>query len=96
MDRAISDRMSKIFFGMLSDSKPDVSDEDMQFFTNHLSSFAELMTEQAVEFLVNQFDVDERAANMVVIGVAMLNKMHGAQSFQDFAITEHLAEQFAD
>lgn len=96
MDKAIADRMAKLFFAIVSnddDAELFVNDDDKDFFMNHLGSFAELMTAQAVEFLVGSFNVDERAAKMVIHGTAMLHKMLGAQSFSDFLITEQLADQ---
>jgi hypothetical protein len=96
MDKATTDRMASLFFAMFGNDNNDelfVTDDDKDFFMNHLGSFAELMANQAVEFLTDQFSVDERAAKMVIHGTAMLHKMLGAQSFSDFLITEQLADQ---
>lgn len=91
MDKVIADKMAKIFFAMLEGNFPD-DDEDMRFFTNHLSSFTLLMLDQAVESLVIKYDVDEDFANFVVRGTAMLNKMNGAASFNDYCTTEEMAQ----
>jgi hypothetical protein len=91
MDKVIADKMAKIFFGMLEGEFPD-DQEDMRFFTNHLSSFTAMMADQAVEALVYKYDVDEDFANLVVRGTAMLNKMNGANSFNDYCATEEMAQ----
>ena len=92
MEKEKSDRMAKIFFGFLAGDDVLSNEDDREFFINNLSLFTELMNDQAVEFLVTQFDVDVRAAEMVIRGTAILNKMLGGQAFADFAITESLAE----
>ena len=91
MDKVIADKMAKIFFGMLEGEFPD-EQEDMRFFTNHLSSFTTMMAEQAVEALVYKYNVDEDFANLVIRGTAMLNKMNGANSFNDYCATEEMAQ----
>ena len=95
MDKVIADKMAKIFFAMLEGNFPDDEDE-MRFFTNHLSSFTLMMADQAVEALVYKYDVDEDFANLVVRGTAILNKMNGANSFSDFCITEELANSVGE
>ena len=95
MDKVIAEKMAKIFFGMLAGEFPEDEDE-MRFFTNHLSSFTVMMIDQAVESLVEKYDVDEDFANLVVRGTAMLSKMHGANSFSDFCITEEMAQSLGE
>jgi len=91
MDKVIADKMAKIFFGMLEGEFPD-DQEDMRFFTNYLAPFTAMMADQAVEALVYKYDVDEEFANLVVRGTAMLNKMNGANSFNDYCATEEMAQ----
>ena len=95
MDKVIADKMAKIFFGMLEGNFPD-DEADMRFFTNHLSSFTKMMADQAVEALVYKYDVDEEFANLVVRGTAMLNKMNGANSFNDYCTTEEMAQAMGE
>jgi hypothetical protein len=95
MDKVIADKMAKIFFAMLEGNFPEDEDE-MRFFTNHLSSFTTMMIDQAVEALIYKHDVDEDFANLVVRGTAMLSKMNGANSFSDFCITEGLANSIGE
>ena len=90
VDKTTADRMAKIFFAMASEDG-DIADEDMPFFTNHLGPFTKLMNEQAVEALV-QKGVDDDYAQFVIGGTAILNKMWGAHSYNDFITTEHMAE----
>ena len=66
--------------------------EDMSFFQNHLASFVKVMNEQAVEALVGQ-GIEEDYAQFIVGGTAVLNKLWGAQSYNDFIVTEQMAEQ---
>ena len=94
MDKTTADRMAKIFFGMLQNDG-DIADEDMPFFTNHLGSFTKMMNTQAVEALT-ELGIDERMAELVVHGTAILNKMLGAQSYNDFIVTEQLAESLGE
>ena len=95
MDKVIADRMAKIFFGMIEGNFPD-DEGDMAFFTNHLSSFTKMMSEQAIEALVYKYDVDEGFASLVVNGTAMLNRMDGANSFSDFCVTEEMAQAMGE
>jgi len=95
MDKVIADKMAKIFFAMLEGNFPD-DESDMKLFTNHLSSFTKMMNEQAIESLVIQHSVDEDFARLVVMGTAMLNKMHGANSFSDYCVTEEMAQAMGE
>ena len=90
VDKTTADRMAKIFFAMASEDG-DIADEDMPFFTNNLGPFTKLMNEQAVEALISK-GVDEDYAHFVVGGTAILNKMWGAHSYNDFIMTEQMAE----
>jgi len=90
VDKSTADRMAKIFFAMVSEDG-NIADEDMPFFTNNLSPFTKLMNEQAVEALISK-GVDEDYAHFVVGGIAILNKMWGAHSYNDFIVTEQMAE----
>lgn len=94
VDKTTADRMAKIFFAMASEDG-DIADEDMPFFTNHLGPFTKLMNEQAIEALV-QKGVDEDYAQFVVGGTAILNKMWGAHSYNDFIMTEQMARDLAE
>lgn len=91
MDKSTADKMAKLFFAMVTDDGV-IADEDMPFFTNHLSSFTEMMNEQAVEALTLK-GVDEDFAHFLVYSSAMLNKMYGAHSFNDFVTVSRMAEQ---
>jgi hypothetical protein len=53
------------------------------------------MNEQAIEALV-QKGVDEDYAQFVVGGTAILNKMWGAHSYNDFIMTEQMARDLAE
>ena len=64
----------------------------MSFFQNHLASFVKVMNEQAVEALVGQ-GIEEDYAQFIVGGTAVLNKLWGAHSYNDFILTEQMAEQ---
>ena len=90
VDKTTADRMAKIFFAMASEDG-DIADSDMPFFTNNLGPFTKLMNEQAVEALISK-GVDEDYAHFVVGGTAILNKMWGAHSYNDFIMTERMAE----
>ena len=90
VDKSTADRMAKIFFAMASEDG-DIADEDMPFFTNNLGPFTKLMNEQAIEALISK-GVDEDYAHFVVGGTAILNKMWGAHSYNDFILTEQMAE----
>lgn len=90
VDKTTADKMAKIFFAMASEDG-DIADEDMPFFTNNLGPFTKLMNEQAVEALISK-GVDEDYAHFVVGGTAILNKMWGAHSYNDFIMTERMAE----
>ncbi len=89
LDKEISDRMAEIFFGMLQGEVPD--NNGMAFFTNHVSSFTKLMNTQAVEALEAMGVVTE-FAQLVIQGTALLNRMDGANSYNDFCITQEMAE----
>lgn len=90
MDKSTADRMAKIFFAMASEDG-EISDEDMPFFSNNLGPFTKLMNEQAVEAIV-QKGIDEDYAHFIIGGTAILNKMWGAHSYNDFIVTERMAE----
>ena len=92
MDNPIHDRMARIFFSMLESEGEMPESEDMSFFQNHLASFVKVMNEQAVEALVGQ-GIEEDYAQFIVGGTAVLNKLWGAQSYNDFIVTEQMAEQ---
>ena len=92
MSNPIHDRMARIFFSMLESEGEMPENEDMSFFTNHLSSFVKVMNEQAVEALVGQ-GIEEDYAQFIVGGTAVLNKLWGAHSYNDFILTEQMAEQ---
>ena len=84
--------MARIIFSMLESEGEMPEGDDMSFFTNHLSSFVKVMNEQAVEALVGQ-GIEEDYAQFIVGGTAVLNKLWGAQSYNDFIVTEQMAEQ---
>ena len=84
--------MARIFFSMLESEGEMPESEDMSFFQNHLASFVKVMNEQAVEALVGQ-GIEEDYAQFIVGGTAVLNKLWGAQSYNDFIVTEQMAEQ---
>ena len=90
MDKTTADKMAKIFFAMATEDG-DIADEDMPFFTNHLGPFTKLMNEQAIQALV-QKGLEEDYAEFVIGGTAILNKMWGAHSYNDFIMTERMAE----
>ena len=92
MSNPIHDRMARIFFSMLESEGEMPESEDMSFFQNHLASFVKVMNEQAVEALVGQ-GIEEDYAQFIVGGTAVLNKLWGAQSYNDFIVTEQMAEQ---
>ena len=94
VDKTTADRMAKIFFAMASEDG-NIADEDMPFFTNHLGPFTKLMNEQAIEALVLK-GVDEDYVEFIVGGVAILNKMWGAHSYNDFIMTESMARDLAE
>jgi hypothetical protein len=90
VDKTTADKMAKIFFAMAQEDG-DIDDSDMPFFTNNLSPFTKLMNEQAVEALI-QKGIDEDYAAFIIGGTAVLNKMWGAHSYNDFIVTERMAE----
>ena len=85
--------MARIFFSMLENEGEMPESEDMSFFQNHLATFVKVMNEQAVEALVGQ-GIEEDYAQFIIGGTAVLNKLWGAQSYNDFIVTEQMAENF--
>lgn len=83
--------MARIFFSMLESEGEMPENEDMSFFQNHLSSFVQVMNEQAIEALVEK-GIEEDYAQFIVGGTAVLNKLWGAHSYNDFILTEQMAE----
>jgi hypothetical protein len=90
VDKTTADKMARLFFAMV-ETEGEIADEEMPFFTNHLSSFTKLMNDQAVEALV-QKGVDDDYAQFIIGGTAILNKLWGAHSYNDFIITERMSE----
>lgn len=93
MDNELVARLSAMFFALMQGDMPQ--GEDMEFFMNHISSFAKVMNQQAIEALVIH-GVEPEFAELVINGTVILNKMEGVQSYTDFCITQELAESLGE
>jgi hypothetical protein len=93
MDKELLATMSAMFFALLQGDMP--RGEDMEFFTNHISSFTKVMNQQAIEALVIH-GVEPEFAELVINGTVILNKMEGAQSYNDFCVTQEMAEMLGE